>query len=266
MKVVTSRENAIYKSALKLLQKKHRDRTGQYLLEGRKPLRDALDLGLVIEKVFVCNGENAEELEAVLPEHALIALEHGLFARLSDTEHSQGVIAVIQKDILDEEAFAEGCEGGNIAILDRLQDPGNVGTIIRTAEAAGFSGVIATDETADPYGPKAVRASSGALLRMPVLTGASAEEAIAFAKERGCALTVTDMDGEVSCFDLEEAGSSALVIGNEGRGASASFREEADITVHIPMAGRIESLNAAVAAGIVMYCLGGNIPSIRHHR
>ena len=273
MKVITSKENSTYKQACKLLRKKSRDLLGQYLLEGMKPLRDALDTGLMIEKIFACEGT---DLPDWIPEEKTAFLEKSLFRALSDTVTSQGIIAVVKRPAMDADAFlaaagaretqrAGACETpaagaregwpapGHIAVLDRLQDPGNAGTIIRTAEAAGFRGIISVSGSVDLYSPKVVRSAAGALLRMPVLTDVTEEEAITLVHESGRQLVVTALEDAKGCFSVSDYGACALVIGNEGSGVSPGFLEAADLRLTIPMEGEIESLNAAVAAGILMY-------------
>ena len=259
MKVITSKDNSIYKSALRLLRKKYRDEEGMYLLEGVKPLRDAVTTGIEIEKVFICDGTDTEKVLAGLSltedtiEGRLVILERRLFEKLSETETSQGVICMVRKNILDDEAFAKASEGKGLVVCDQLQDPGNLGTIIRTAEAAGFGGLVMVRGSADPYSPKVVRAAAGSLFRMPILEDKTAEEAIAFARKTGRRLAVTWLEGGINCFDAQLGPEDAIVIGNEGRGVSQAFADAADIRVIIPMQGSIESLNAAVAAGILMY-------------
>ena len=273
MKVITSKENSTYKQACKLLRKKSRDLLGQYLLEGMKPLRDALDTGLMIEKIFACEGT---DLPDWIPGEKTVFLEKSLFRALSDTVTSQGIIAVVKRPAMDADAFlaaagaretqrAGACETpaagaregwpapGHIAVLDRLQDPGNAGTIIRTAEAAGFHGIISVSGSVDLYSPKVVRSAAGALLRMPVLTDVTEEEAIRLVHESGRQLVVTALEDAKGCFSVSDYGACALVIGNEGSGVSSGFLEAADLRLTIPMEGEIESLNAAVAAGILMY-------------
>ena len=219
---------------------------GKYLLEGIKPLADAVSLGISIDTILVREGSSFP-LEKVTPE---IVLELGaqLFDSIADTEHSQGVIAVIQKKQHDWDSFSNLLKNNtkNIVILDRLQDPGNMGTIIRTAEAAGYGGVLLMAGCTDAYAPKVVRAAAGSLLRMPILQ----ENDIAETAGRLQALH-RKIAQDYRDADLGE--NVALVIGNEGRGVRQEFLDIADIKIRIPMAGSIESLNAAVAAGILMY-------------
>ncbi len=250
MKVITSRENSIYKQTAKLLRKKSRDETGQYLVEGTKPLRDALEMGLMIEKIFACIGKEPEDW---IPREKCILLEEKLFSGLSDTVHSQGIIAVVRKPQMDRESFLARTVGRPLAVLDRIQDPGNAGTIIRTAEAAGCGGVIALRGSTDPYAPKVVRSAAGALFRMPLLTEVSEEDLVLLTHDSGRKLVVTALEGARDCFTAQIPPDAALVIGNEGSGVSSGLLEAADLRVMIPMQGKIESLNAAVAAGILMY-------------
>lgn len=251
MKVITSRDNKAYKTACKLLRKKYREEMQMYLLEGIKPLEDALDAGMDVEKVFVCEDE--EKLSEKIPKEKTLVLSRQLFGALSDTENPQGIIAQIRmKEPLAEDLIAFAKEG-DIVILDRLQDPGNVGTIIRTAEAAGIRGIIGIKGTADPYSPKVVRSAAGSIMRMPMLTGIDEKEALELIKRGGWKLAVTSVSNGTSCFEGGFAGNLALVIGNEGSGVSKTFEDRADIRLMIPMEGSIESLNASVAAGILMY-------------
>ena len=254
MKTIKSKDNITYKAAVKLLKKKYRDETGLYLLEGIKPLEDALFMGIKVKNIFLCEGTERADL---FPEEVCMMLDKKLFANLSDTGTSQGVIAVAEQRAYSFEGFSAEVSGddsrGNVVIMDRLQDPGNIGTIIRTAEAAGYRGVIMIAGSGDVYSPKVVRAAAGSLFRMPIIKAADADEAASMAKKMGLRLTVTCLEGARDCFETDLTNSIALVIGNEGRGVSERLLELSDIRVKIPMAGSIESLNAAVAAGILMY-------------
>lgn len=250
MKRIQSKENPIYKSALKLKKKKYRDSSGAYLLEGVKPLRDAFQTGIAVKTVFLPEGGVAPE---GCPPECCIVLEEKLFRQLSDTETSQGVIAVVEKKRYTVQAFMEAVGMGNIVILDRLQDPGNIGTIIRTAEAAGYRGVVVMAGSGDPYAPKVVRSAAGSLLRMPVMQTKGFAETVELVEQMGKQLVVTCLEGAESCFEADLKKDIALVIGNEGQGVSRELMDTSHRKVKIPMEGAIESLNAAVAAGILMY-------------
>ena len=204
-----------------------------------------------IKTIFICEGTDKPES---FPSELCMMLDRKLFEALSDTSTSQGIIAVTEKKKYSLETFVEAVsENGNVVVMDRLQDPGNIGTIIRTAEAAGYKGIVMVAGSGDVYSPKVVRAAAGSLFRMPVMYVANADEAANVAKTMGKKLTVTCLENAVNCFDAELKENIALVIGNEGRGVSERLMELSDIRVKIPMEGSIESLNAAVAAGILMY-------------
>lgn len=250
MKIIKSKENPIYKAALKLTKKKYRDETGRYLQEGIKPLKDAFDLGIAVRTVFIAEGTDAA---FQIPEKTAVILDRKLFEGLSDTETSQGVIAVVEKRHRTAEDFAKAVGDGNLIILDRLQDPGNIGTIVRTAEAAGYQGIMVTPGTGDVYAPKVVRAAAGSLLRMPVFAAADAIQAVEMTRRMKKTLVVTSLEDAEDCFEADLTQDIALVIGNEGQGVGQSFLDAADRKIRIPMEGAIESLNAAVAAGILMY-------------
>ena len=258
MKRIRSKDNQTYKEALRLLRKKYRDQTRLFLLEGPRPVMDALKSGAGLETVFIRESAAAEtaaeELEALCssagegPQCVLLADE--LFDRLSDTEHSQGVLAAARKP--DGGALKTGSQS-KVLILDRLQDPGNIGTIIRTAEAAGFTALIAIKGTGDIYAPKTVRAAAGSLLRVDVFEGYETEEAVSLCRRMGLRIIAGDLEGAADYTQADLTGGIAFAIGNEGRGVSDELKAAADIKVRIPMEGDIESLNAAVAAGILMY-------------
>ena len=264
MKHITSRENAIYKETLKLTRKKYRDQSGCFLLEGIKPLKDACQSSAEIERIFIDEekynelSENEEWIHEL--ESLICVLDKKLFHGLSDTENSQGMISIVRKPEIGRADLKDLFSDGNVVVLDRLQDPGNIGTIIRTAEAAGYRAVIVIKGTGDIYSPKVVRAAAGSIFRVPVIFCETADAAAELLQETGKKLTVTCLEDAVSCFDIDLTRDIALVIGNEGQGVSSAFIDLADIKVKIPMEGRIESLNAAVAAGILMYqSVGGKI-------
>ncbi len=252
MKTIRSKDNPAYRETLRLLRKKYRDQTSMFLLEGPRPVLDAVRSGNGIGTVFLRESDadslQSQEAEALCEAEGvrLAVLTDELFDRLSDTEHSQGILASACKK-------APGELTGAVLILDRLQDPGNIGTIIRTAEAAGFGALITIKGTGDVYSPKTARAAAGSLLRVDVFEGMETSDAIRFCREHGLRIIASDLQGSVEYTEADLTGGIALVIGNEGSGISGEFRSAADVKVRIPMEGNIESLNAAVAAGVLMY-------------
>lgn len=252
MKWIESGENRIFKDAKALHMRKYRNKTGSYLVEGVNLVREAISLGLV-EKVFLRGGYtkslDTEHLEKFF-------MKDRLFDQLSHARTDQGIIAVvrIQEPQKDEFITLAKKDSRNILFLDRLQDPGNVGTIIRTAVGAGYLGALAINGTCDLYGDKALRAGSGALLRFPVMSNMELEDAVDVLRKSGRRIVGTDPGGGRYFFEEDLSDGCALAIGNEGSGISAELMEHIDINVTIPMERGMESLNAAVAAGILMYC------------
>jgi len=250
MKRITSRDNAVFRRALRLTRKKYRDLTGEFLIEGPNLVGEAVKCGAA-RLVIAREGSGYEE---TTPDTAVFAED--LFDRLTDTEHSQGVLAVAGKPGADRKTHLWR-QGKDLVILDRLQDPGNIGTILRTCDGAGIGGAVLMKGTCDPFSQKAVRACAGSILRVPVETADDPEELLAGLREAGVRTFVTVCrDGsslyEPGAFD-GGAGGRALIIGNEGNGVSETFSRGADVRVTIPMAGKLESLNASVAAALVIY-------------
>lgn len=224
-----------------------------YLIEGVKTVKEALSAGADIQTVAVCGG--VKEVDDGMSECNVVVLEENLFKNLTDTRTSQGMLAVSRKKeyALSDLEQVLGTDGGNIVVLDRLQDPGNMGTIIRTAEAAGYRAVLIMPGCADIYSPKVARAAAGSLFRMPIIHGDTCENVIGELRHLGKKIAVTSLDADTFYYETDLSEDTVLVIGNEGRGVSADFMELSDIKIKIPMRGSIESLNAAVAAGILMY-------------
>ena len=273
MSVITSKDSRTFKELQRLTQKKYRDREGLFIAENPKVVGEALSQdGIDVLRVIAREGSGYESFT-----DGTVTLSAELFDRVSDTMTSQGVLAVVKKPdrgdikaLLAKDPSKPGSDtiatepGSDIIVLDRLQDPGNIGTIIRTAEGAGISAAVFIKGTCDPFSPKVVRACAGSIFRMPIIFCDSTEEFISIAKECGYRLAVTDVDRGVPYYEagLSRAASSighppnALVIGNEGNGVSDTFRDAADILVNIPMHGKLESLNASVAAALLMYEMG----------
>ena len=258
MKEISSKDNRIFKQAASLQDRKHRDALGMYLIEGPSFIRDAVRYGGRLRFIFIRAGSAEELADLEDPGSkdgpAVYSLTDELFSKLSSTEHSRGAVAAAEKRVLSEESFFALCaEGrGNILVLDRIQDPGNLGTMIRTAEAMGFSGVMLIKGCTDPYAPKTVRACAGSILRMPLFFAEGPEEAVRMLKARGKRLYAARMDGETACMDADLRENAAVIIGNEGSGVSDELSEASE-GLMIPMAGSIESLNAGLAAGMIMY-------------
>ena len=250
MREIRSKDNKIWKRCEQLTMRKYRDRSGLYLIEGENLLDEAIRNHVRIETVLV-----REDCQKALPPEAAdkaFLLDARLFDKLAQTVTSQGILAVVAKAEVRKEDFI-GLPGSNFIVLDRLQDPGNIGTILRTADAAGYRLAILMKGTADVYAPKVVRAATGSLFRMPVVSMASTEGLVEFTRAAGKKLTATCLDAQRCYYDEDLTHDIALVIGNEGSGVAPALIESSELRIKIPMQGNIESLNAAVAAGVLMY-------------
>lgn len=263
MKLITSGDNQIYKAAAQLKQKKYRDEQKKYLIEGPNLIREALRSGGEIEMIirsaeFPVEDFESEDLDPTLTDAEVAVMSSGLFRKLSDTETPQGILAMVKKRVYTEEEFfsmspAAAYNKSNIIVLDRLQDPGNIGTILRTADAAGYMGAILLKGTADIYSSKIVRAAAGSLFRLPVLLADAPGEVVRLLKKNGKNVFCTALNTSRYYYDVNLAENAAIIIGNEGNGVCEEFMNQSDTVIKIPMEGTIESLNAAVSAGILMY-------------
>jgi TrmH family RNA methyltransferase len=259
MKIISSNENKNFKLCIQLAQKKYRDKLGLYLIEGINLLDEALNNNVDI-KFIVFNDEmfSTEEISKKTGLHKgteVFVMPEKLFIKLAQTETSQGVLGVINKNHGKEDEVEKKVMSGysNVVVLDRLQDPGNIGTIIRTADAAGYKGIIVLKGTADIYAPKVIRAAAGSVFRMPVLFFDSPAQVLECLNKYEKKIVSTCFDTEINYYDIDLKNNIGLIIGNEGNGICRELMEGSDIKIKIPMAGKVESLNAAVAAGIIMF-------------
>ena len=245
MTIITSKANSVVKNAKKLHQKKYRK--SAYLIEGWHLFEEAVQAGVTIEKVFAL--ESYRDQLAAFPQTIWVSEE--ILRDLADTQTPQGIVAVIQK----EEEWLPDFRQGKYLFLEDVQDPGNVGTMIRTADAAGFTGVIVSDKSADIYSLKTLRSMQGSHFHLPIYRMTS-QALLEEAKEAGIPVLATTLSKDsVDYRELSSIENFVLVMGNEGQGISPLMAESADQLVHISMKGQAESLNVAVAAGILIFHL-----------
>lgn len=257
MDTIASNQNRIYKTCGKLGMKKYRDRMSLYLVEGEKLVGEACAAGCA-ETVIVREDYHKQ---TDFPGVDTVFMKGKLFSKIAHTETSQGIMAIVRKPKMDEKLFLEKISGGrgNVIVLDGLQDPGNIGTIIRTADAAGYSGALMLKGTGDVFSPKVVRSAMGSLFRVPVFITDTPEEAEALLVRGGKKIIGTSLDAEKYYSEEDLTENIALVIGNEGNGMSEDFKSRTRLNIKIPMSGKVDSLNAAVAAGILMYQSAGKV-------
>lgn len=182
-------------------------------------------------------------------------VENEVFKRICDTITPQGILAVVKKKelLIKDMLEAQSQNGKLFLMLEDIQDPGNLGTIIRTAEGAGVSGIIMSDKTVDIYNPKVVRSTMGSIFRVPFIYADNLVDMADTLIDSGIKLYAAHLMGSRNYFEMDFSEPSAFMIGNEGNGLSSALTEKADELVKIPMFGKIESLNAASAATILMY-------------
>ena len=244
---LTSMKNPRVQLWRSLKDAKVRRETGLFLVEGRKMLEEALASSFELENVLL-DESRADSFElpgqvscCLLPEHVLAAV--------CDTKTPQGCAAVLRMK-------RETVTGSRLVALDDVQDPGNVGTIIRTADAAGMDGVLLSAHCADLYSPKVLRATMGSLFHLPIGVTEDLPQTLRELREQGTAILCSQLDGAPFRDTAETlTGSFCLVVGNEGNGISDPVKAQATHRVKLPMRGKAESLNVAVAAGIMMYGL-----------
>lgn len=255
---VTSTRNERVRAAATLARRRERRRTGRHLVEGPHAVTAALDAGAV-ETVFVTATSRAQDLASVLddldvgavPDDVeVVAVTDHVLAHLADTRSPQGVVAVARDVAVD---LRDLPGHGLVVVLDRLADPGNVGGIVRTADAAGAAAVICLRGTTDVLGPKAVRAAAGSTYHVPLVVDAEVGEAVAALRAQRRRLLGLDGRASRSVLDLAPDGPVALVLGSEAHGLDDEVRTHLDATVAVPMRGGAESLNVAVAAGVAIY-------------
>ncbi|MBE6024687.1 MAG: RNA methyltransferase [Cellulosilyticum sp.] len=250
-KYITSTQNATIKLAKELLKKKAaRKKHGLFVIEGIRavkeiPVQASIETLLVSETVDEAIYEDMEVKEALI-------IPESLFQTISETTTPQGIMAIVKKvdRSLDELTMQEGA----YLLLENLQDPGNLGTIIRTAHAFNFKGIFMTKGCVDLYSPKVVRSTMSSLFYMPIVMDGEIEDYMTYLKDRDYIIYTTALRAEAKwTYDLNFEKNMVLVIGNEGNGVSEYCLEHTDYTMMIPMPGGAESLNASVATAVCMY-------------
>ncbi len=240
---ISSVNNDFVKEVSKLKLKKYRDETNTFLIEGEHLLKEALKKKIVNTIIVLENYPYETDLEKV-------TVTKEVMKKLSDNVSIPNIMAIVKKE---EDTHL----GNKVIILDRLQDPGNLGTIIRSATAFNFDSIILSDDTVDLYNPKVVRATQGMLFNISIIRG-DIKEKIQKLKEKDYLILGTKVDGGSSIKDYKVHKKFALVIGNEGQGISEEILNLCEDYLYINMNKKCESLNASVAASILMYELGVN--------
>ena len=249
--IITSNTNEQIKNLIHLKDKsKARKTSGTFIVEGIKMFQEIPKEDFI--KAYASESfyeKRKEEISDYFKKNNLKEdvqlVSDSVFKKISDTVTPQGILAVVRQKSRNKE---KSC----IVVLDRIQDPGNLGTIVRTGEAAGITGIIMSSSTADIYNPKVIRSTMGSIYRVPFAIVADLPKAVDILREDGITCFAAHLKGE-----LYNSGTltkdCALLIGNEANGLSDEVANKADKLIKIPMAGKVESLNAAIATSILMY-------------
>ncbi len=234
----------------RLRTRKSRAREARVLVEGVRAATEALDAGAAVDFAAVSpclqRSEGGSRLRARLRELDVVDVTDAELEELSDTEHPQGVLLVCREP---SQGFETLPVDARLLVLDAVQDPGNVGTLVRSAVAFGFEGVVCLEGTVDPWTPKAVRASAGMAFRLPVIVCTVSDMLNAF-DERGTPIFVASAEGRTDVYGRAPL---ALVLGNEGTGVREEIRSVAADTVSVAMTGPVESVNVGIAGSILMH-------------
>ncbi len=245
--IITSKDNETIKSIKKLKEKKYR--TESFIVEGIKMVKEALEQAEV-EKIIVSETfSNSDDFKSLnYDEQQLIIASDKVFEDLTDVVTPQGIIAVVKKSSNLEIDYSDEF----VLALDGIQDPGNLGTIIRTADSANIKTILVSKDTVDAYSPKVVRSTMGGIFRTKVIEVENLAQTLNSFKDNGYKVVTTELSAEKSIYDINYQ-KSVVVIGNEANGVTEEVSKTATEKVIIPMLGKTESLNAAVATSIMIY-------------
>ncbi|BDU92794.1 TrmH family RNA methyltransferase [Clostridium perfringens] len=246
---IESKNNNLFKEIKKLKEKKHRIKSNKYLIEGLRFVEEAIKSKVSIDSIIFTESfkEKNPDLFLKINENIkLIQMNEALLKQLCSTENPQGIVGVINMQNKELKS------GELVVLVDKVQDPGNMGTIIRTAHAAGAAGIVMTKGTVDIYNDKTLRSTMGSIFYIPIVEDDSLDFVKSLNKE-GYKLVVSSLQGKNNFFEENLQGKVMIAVGNEGNGVSDEVYDIADIKVKIPMPGEAESLNVAVATSIMIY-------------
>ncbi|MFR5950476.1 MAG: TrmH family RNA methyltransferase [Clostridia bacterium] len=253
MQIITSKDNENIKSIKKLKERKYRDLNNEYIIEGIKILKEAIQEKAVIKKIVICeeclaNNIIDEKLLYEIAKYDCLYVSKKIFEGLTDVSKPQGILAVVEKNNKKDINYNEDI----IVALDGLQDPGNLGTILRTLDSANLSQVVVSKDTVDAYNPKVVRSTMGAIFRVNIVETENLKETLKEMKRHKYKVMCTDLTASKNIYEVDYT-KKILVIGNESNGISKELLDMADEKIIIPMLGKTESLNASVATSIIVY-------------
>lgn len=242
--IITSKDNEIIKNIKKLKEKKYR--LNSYIVEGIKMVKEAINENQEIALIAI---REDFKIDFDTKKIKIVTISNKIFNDISDVKTPQGILAVIKKNQNNQIET----NSDYILALDSLQDPGNMGTIIRTADSANINQIIINKTTVDPYSPKVIRSTMGAIYRTNIIEVEDLKATLKEMKSKGFQIITTDLKATQSIYDINYNNKTVVVIGNEANGVSQEILQTADKKVIIPMLGKTESLNASIAASIMIY-------------
>ena len=254
MQTITSKDNELIKHIRKLKDKKYRDESNEYVVEGVKLVEEAVKENAKIKQIIVCEDttrtyEIPTHIMLEIAKYECISVSDKIFNIITQVTNPQGIMAIIEKNAQNAKIdYTQDI----IVVLDDVQDPGNLGTILRTVDSIGLNQIIVSKGTADAFNYKVVRSTMGAIFRIKRIEVENLAQAIKEMRKHHFKLMVTSLQTKNSIYDIDFY-KKIIVIGNEANGVSKEIQDMADEKAKIPMLGRTESLNASVAAGVVMY-------------
>lgn len=254
MQVISSKDNEFIKHVKKLKDKKYRDMNQEFVIEGIKLIREAIEENADIKQIIICdNCLNSDvipkELMYEIAKYECVYVTEKIFSTITDVNTPQGILAIIGRNSTENEI---DYNQDMIVALDDIQDPGNLGTILRTVDSVGLNQILVSKGTADCYNPKVVRSTMGAIFRIKIIECDNLTTTLQEARKHQYKVIVTSLQTENSVYDIKY-NKKVVVIGNEANGVSDEIQNLADEKIKIPMLGKTESLNASVATGIVLY-------------
>ena len=259
--MITSTSNQQMKYLSLLLKKaKERKENKAFVVEGTKMVAEAPRQwirNIYVSETYEKNPENKTLLgtfskEAAAYGFVMETVADSVFKSVSDTQTPQGIMAIVAMPEYSLSKLVQG-KKTHLLILESIQDPGNLGTMVRTGEGAGITGVIMNKTTVDLFNPKTIRSTMGSIYRVPFYVTEDLGQTLKELKEQGVALYAAHLKGEHSYDEEDYTGACGFLIGNEGNGLSDEIANQADTYIKIPMEGQVESLNAAISATLLMY-------------
>lgn len=254
MQVISSKDNEFVKHVKKLKEKKYRDINQEFIIEGIKLVKEAIEEKANIKNIIICdNCENSgiipKDLMYEIAKYNCIYVTENILKTMSDVNAPQGILAIISMNNKNNEIdYSQDI----IVALDDIQDPGNLGTILRTVDSVGLNQILVSKGTADCYNPKVVRSTMGAIFRIKIIECENLEQTLKETQKNNFRIVVSSLQTKNSLYDIN-FDKKVIIIGNEANGVEPQIQKIADEKIKIPMLGKTESLNASVATGVILY-------------